>query len=617
METLREILTHRQFLIPANQRGYSWGKEQARAVIDDLDLARKNGNAHYLGPLVVTTDTEGLQQGQCILDDGQQRLTTCLLLLFAIRRGLQSAGLDQGDLTQEIEDLIYSDTDCRRPRIRIGHSDLDQFLKHILCGDVQPKCRVSAMGRLEEVNDYYRSELTHYSEVHLGHLAATLLDKAKFIIVDLGKEEIDRFLAFDAINSRGVALSEFDKIKNFAVLLNSLRDGLEYDAEAEWYDSLVHLERFGVSSRGDEAAFITEAFSIYFERVVSESKIHEEFVKEFGKLLNEENAAKETKLQKFVKFWAEYARAFGFITSWNRDVLGPTIASAEARRQLTYIDKLKFTRVTRKLLCSALIKFGDADFTKLCSVAEAYTFRVHCFPSDNRTTTHQKELLALASGLYYKRIISFDELLPKIGDLARKKGPILRVFDFLVNGKEKFGNNEGALWKHTYYFLYHYEISLLAAEDEIPDYEREEDDQVASIDFVLPKSITETDEWWSDHWPDHADRARHAFRIGNLVLTNSDLLETPVIYPDRFNHPDGYDIYRDQATRGEQKLRAYSAEAWRPKQIREREIDLAKFAVQRWLISEEDHNSTLEFPDEFGDSSADPNLVINLGDVQI
>ena len=46
-----------------------------------------------------------------------------------------------------------------------------------------------------------------------------LCTQSKFEAIDLDISNFDRWLTFDAINSRGLPLSQFDKIKNLCVLI--------------------------------------------------------------------------------------------------------------------------------------------------------------------------------------------------------------------------------------------------------------------------------------------------------------------------------------------------------------------------------------------------------------
>lgn len=71
------------FFVPSYQRGYRWGQQEVRQLLDDL--SESNGKTYYLQPVVVKARHDGSWE----LVDGQQRLTT-LYLLF---RYLKSAHL--------------------------------------------------------------------------------------------------------------------------------------------------------------------------------------------------------------------------------------------------------------------------------------------------------------------------------------------------------------------------------------------------------------------------------------------------------------------------------------------------------------------------------------------
>lgn len=71
-----------EFFIPAYQRGYRWGEQEVRLLLDDIAEAR--GSDYYLQPVVV----KKLDDDRWELVDGQQRLTTLYLTLRAINRYL-------------------------------------------------------------------------------------------------------------------------------------------------------------------------------------------------------------------------------------------------------------------------------------------------------------------------------------------------------------------------------------------------------------------------------------------------------------------------------------------------------------------------------------------------
>lgn len=67
------------FFVPDYQRGYRWGKEEVKQLLDDIKEA--GTSRYYLQPIVVKPMGDGVWE----LVDGQQRLTTLYLILRRIR----------------------------------------------------------------------------------------------------------------------------------------------------------------------------------------------------------------------------------------------------------------------------------------------------------------------------------------------------------------------------------------------------------------------------------------------------------------------------------------------------------------------------------------------------
>ncbi|MBP9820401.1 DUF262 domain-containing protein, partial [Candidatus Woesebacteria bacterium] len=84
-----------QFVIPIFQRDYSWTTSECERLVSDvLTVAdAPDGAIHFLGSVVWV----GSERGDAVLSqrlviDGQQRLTTCLLLVLALRDHLKQSG---------------------------------------------------------------------------------------------------------------------------------------------------------------------------------------------------------------------------------------------------------------------------------------------------------------------------------------------------------------------------------------------------------------------------------------------------------------------------------------------------------------------------------------------
>lgn len=107
------------FFVPSYQRGYRWGEQEVRRLLNDI--WESNGATYYLQPLVVKERNDGSWE----LVDGQQRLTT----LYLIFRYLKSAHLPSLAINYS---LTYETRDASRDYLQTldeaaAHSNIDYF----------------------------------------------------------------------------------------------------------------------------------------------------------------------------------------------------------------------------------------------------------------------------------------------------------------------------------------------------------------------------------------------------------------------------------------------------------------------------------------------------------
>lgn len=82
----------RQFVIPVFQRQYSWTETQSSQLLGDVvRVARRPpGTTHFVGSVVyVASGDHSAVLPQWLVIDGQQRLTTCTILLAVLRNRLK------------------------------------------------------------------------------------------------------------------------------------------------------------------------------------------------------------------------------------------------------------------------------------------------------------------------------------------------------------------------------------------------------------------------------------------------------------------------------------------------------------------------------------------------
>ncbi len=79
------------FFIPPYQRNYEWTDEQCRVFLDDIITTYSNNSKgkaseHFFGSITYfQTETVFGQPSKLVLIDGQQRITTTMLFLVALR----------------------------------------------------------------------------------------------------------------------------------------------------------------------------------------------------------------------------------------------------------------------------------------------------------------------------------------------------------------------------------------------------------------------------------------------------------------------------------------------------------------------------------------------------
>ena len=116
--TVSQLLhsSNEQFVIPPYQRRYSWQKKQIIQLFDDLQNL-SDGEKHFLGSIVCLTESHTAGVNPLELVDGQQRMTTLILILDTIKDKYEELN-DQREANR-IEDLVTCNDINRNPISKI------------------------------------------------------------------------------------------------------------------------------------------------------------------------------------------------------------------------------------------------------------------------------------------------------------------------------------------------------------------------------------------------------------------------------------------------------------------------------------------------------------------
>ena len=98
------------FRIPVYQRNYDWSESNCNRLLDDIYGIMQSGDKHFLGTIVfMAAKSGGFALQEYIIIDGQQRLTTLMLILKALSVVAKSVG---DDCYHEIEEQYLHNKYC-------------------------------------------------------------------------------------------------------------------------------------------------------------------------------------------------------------------------------------------------------------------------------------------------------------------------------------------------------------------------------------------------------------------------------------------------------------------------------------------------------------------------
>lgn len=118
-------LTGTFFSIPVYQRNYTWEEENCEKLLQDIVSISQNKKTHFMGSityiLLHIDDEKSLRQLQeFVIIDGQQRITTLMLLLKAIETKIPNE-----EIKKEIDGLL--NLSGQRLRLKPIKSDKEAF----------------------------------------------------------------------------------------------------------------------------------------------------------------------------------------------------------------------------------------------------------------------------------------------------------------------------------------------------------------------------------------------------------------------------------------------------------------------------------------------------------
>jgi hypothetical protein len=219
--TLDGLLQKRLFRIPEYQRAYSWEKKQRDDLFGDIKkLLDYDADRHHFMATIVCLDTKAKEEIGAdefhvfYVVDGQQRLTTLIIMLKAIAKVLSNQHDDHNikEANKLNETLVKGDQ--RLILLQMNHDASAIFRNYLKDGFVprrdslQTAAEKNLLEAFEECEDFVAGWAN--GPLALLRIIKNRLDFIFYVIEDEGAV----YTIFEVLNSRGLEVDWLDKCKS-------------------------------------------------------------------------------------------------------------------------------------------------------------------------------------------------------------------------------------------------------------------------------------------------------------------------------------------------------------------------------------------------------------------
>ncbi len=595
---LQELFHNRIFRVPDYQRGYAWEKLQIGEFLDDLNLLGSTHHRHhYTGTIVLhqppeavtKTDAEGKSHVTADVVDGQQRLTTIVLLLNELADELSTHG-GSDELSKGIQKsyVVAKGLDGQPLHKLSLNEETDFFFKNgVLKDGGVAGAPTAAAQRLsdakKQITDYLRAIGEEKGLIDLLNRITTLLH---FNVYEVDHPS-EVGIVFELVNDRGKPLTNLEKVKNYLLYTAATldieahsKDTLTKAVNDAWADILRRLTAARLASPWEEDQLLRAHWIMEYDaraqnwdgsKSVKERFDLRRYHNQHGKLLGE--------LHDYIKGLRQACICYCDALRPARDDAFGSFASEPAVREGVKLwnSRLVRTRITATFLplLMAVRKRWPSEPEKYLEVVKLFELIAFRFyrVADFRTNYRQSQMFGLAREVV--RGMEFDDAVAAIRRLYNDADGYARRFfdDFTDSSKPR-----NWFWRgYLSYFLYEYELHLASAGFSDTDTKPkvgwgEIRGRRDSIEHVLPQSIEKRPCWQKRFNAD--DHERHVHDIGNLTLTeqNSELSNREFV--------EKKDYYTKSRLFQELEIAKY--DDWTPEAIDKRRAKLLGWAKERW-----------------------------------
>lgn len=206
----------KQFVIPIFQRPYSWEICHCEQLWQDVLRigASAEQDSHFIGSVVYIPEKEtSAAISRWLIIDGQQRITTVILLLLNLKNRLHAEGIDDPVSAAEVEDYYLQNRYGKgelKYKMLLSKTDKDTLMAFI---DGKEPSDPSSV-RIVENYQFFNEKM------QTADLRTVYQGIQNLMIVDVRLQQgIDNpQMIFESMNSTGKALTQADLIRNYVLM---------------------------------------------------------------------------------------------------------------------------------------------------------------------------------------------------------------------------------------------------------------------------------------------------------------------------------------------------------------------------------------------------------------
>ncbi|NRD67523.1 DUF262 domain-containing protein [Corallococcus exiguus] len=626
--SLSKLFTDNLFRIPDYQRGYAWTEKQLKDFWSDLTLLSPDRD-HYTGVLTLEevrpSDYERWTDDLWIIRsrrfspfyvvDGQQRLTTSLILIQSIIESIDSSSELNYTTPDDIRRrFIFESKDKGISRSYIFGYEKDnpsyEFLKTKIFLEPSDSHgtgeETTYTHNLEAAKQFFLTQLKDKKREEIESIFTKITQRFLFNIYTIAPE-IDVFVAFETMNNRGKPLSHLELLKNRLIFLSTLittdsteRQKLRSVINESWKTIYHYLGKDRDNPLGDDHFLFTHFNSYIGQKILKRPSSVPSQLPEFDSeddndkavLLDQvfttrnlhDNDNDSLPIQLTINALYEYVHDLKRCVKTYYEILSPEQGSFDPQQKKLLAQLVRISRQHYVPLIISTLQINTPShiLTDLLTKLERYAFVRHLYvprASAERLSFHQK---AVEIVLNKSTPLEMANLLHERTERLIAAEGIKGTTDWSARGFYR--------WRGLKYCLFEYEQEIktrskanrdkliwvdFRGEDYLHDY--------STVEHVFPQKPDH--KYWQTHFKKFTKKQKEilADSLGNLLPLsrpkNSALSNAS--FPEKCAGSEKTVGYR-HGSHSEIEVSEYSD--WTANSILERGLRMLDFIERRWQI---------------------------------